>query len=174
MPGNTVESSWSDLDSGASTASAKFGLFGYDITCLEYMCANAEDRTGECAAIQARGLDGLSFGGYIKHPVSGDVAFGFHYAESSDTWVVFEEYKEVSPTNVVCTQNFSVTSLYWTTGAPVNGQCFDWGTGYIAGPLIGDYYYGLSGYIFVGNEFRPYLTGTSTGSYHRVFRFIGQ
>ena len=84
LPGKTVEAEWSTLDSGSSTNKISFGLFGYDITCLEYMCANADDRTGVCASLQARGIDGLAFGAFLDHKVSNKISFGFHNAETSD------------------------------------------------------------------------------------------
>lgn len=44
----------------------RLGLFGYDIACLATFCAgiNNEDSGYFCNLIQARGLDGLAFGGY--------------------------------------------------------------------------------------------------------------
>ena len=82
-------------------------------------------------------------------------------------------FKADSPINKICTQNFSVTDLYFTTAAPVTGQCLAWGDGYVATTTKAENpYFGLSSYLFVSNDFRAYAT--SSTSYHRVFRFIGQ
>jgi hypothetical protein len=58
--------SWNNVNFGVSfTGEVKLGLFGYDISCLASFCAGIdnEDTTWSCNLIQARGLDGLAFGG---------------------------------------------------------------------------------------------------------------
>ena len=84
LPGKTVEAAWSTLDVGASTNTVSFGLFGYDITCLVSMCAGADDRTGVCAGLEARGIDGLAFGAFLAHKTANTISFGFHNEETSD------------------------------------------------------------------------------------------
>lgn len=63
---------WTDLKTGADGSNTiSIGIFGYDISCLASMCAtfDYEDGTdssgaaGYCGLIEARGLDGLAFGG---------------------------------------------------------------------------------------------------------------
>ena len=69
---------WNELANGGSASgSIKIGLFGYDITCIEYMCTSIENKDnanvdgnfiGYCGILEARGIDGLAFGGYWKRP----------------------------------------------------------------------------------------------------------
>ena len=54
---------WSALDGGSALSAIYPGLFGYDITCLDYMCSfGAGDHDGYCPALRAKGIDGLAFG----------------------------------------------------------------------------------------------------------------
>ena len=56
---------WGKLDltdSATENTELKFGLFGYDITCLSYFCEYDED-SDWCPKLQALGLDGWAFGG---------------------------------------------------------------------------------------------------------------
>ena len=77
-------STWNALETGPSASGTiKLGLFGYDISCLESMCASIDNLdlyfkaayltnpeiakpVGYCGLIGARGLDGLAFGAYFK------------------------------------------------------------------------------------------------------------
>ena len=66
MPSNSDVEAWGQLSGGATgTAEVYIGLFGYDFNCVASLCANndgdlADD--GYCLLINARGLDGWSFG----------------------------------------------------------------------------------------------------------------
>ena len=70
---------WNALDMGTSTDKTlvlSVGLFGYDLSCVAGLCAqlnnsdggNAEEFSGYCGLIEARGLDGLAFGIYASVP----------------------------------------------------------------------------------------------------------
>jgi hypothetical protein len=60
-PAITDVEAWNSIDFGTgTTAVAKVGLFGYDISCLNELCFSALDANNYCG--QLYGIDGLSFG----------------------------------------------------------------------------------------------------------------
>jgi hypothetical protein len=66
-PSSTDLDAWNEVDKPTgSSAVLTFGLFGYDISCIASMCAQAQDLYGYCTVIEARGIDGLAFGAHIS------------------------------------------------------------------------------------------------------------
>lgn len=63
---------WNELDMSATTSTGtfKFGLFGWDLTCIATWCNVLEQDdfiiSDECHELQNRGLDGHAFGAYWK------------------------------------------------------------------------------------------------------------
>ena len=118
-PSNSDLLAWSALDGGSAATKIYPGLFGYDITCLQHMCSfGAGDRDGYCPALQAKGIDGLTFGAKweVDKASTSFYCVGFHDEERSDTWVC-ADYGSDYPESYYCADNYSVTSNYFAVGA---------------------------------------------------------
>lgn len=125
------------------------------------MCTfGAGDRDGYCPALEAKGIDGLAFGGKweIDTASTDFYCLGFHYEEQSDTFTCARETSSGIRT-YYCADNYTVSETYFTTGV---FECWEDDGGY-----------GLYAQIWYDSHWELYTTYTDFATRHG-FRFIAQ
>ena len=126
-PSTTDIKSWTALTlptSVATAAGASVGLFGYDITCLESMCAHKSDYYNFCDFLVGSGIDGWSLGVYAEYKTN-----VFYLGQSNAvTGDVIHEEKKMGfyGTCKVLSTLYSITA----TGTGVNANTIEFGAYY--------------------------------------------